>query len=232
MKIIPLILCRGGSKNIPRKNIKLLNGKPLLSYILDEALKVFPKVYISTEDEEIAKIATQYGATIIARPSILAQDESKSITGVKHALEELRAFEGQIDYIMLLNACCPLTKAKHIQEVVNIVLKTKCDSITSLVEDSSSHPSKTCYLIENKIYPTDTGYSFETGERQRLTKIYKRNTAIYLSSVKTIKKNTFFGKNTKGYVMSQEDSLDINSPYDFLMAELYMKYLNGQQSNL
>src|SRR3990167_10044569 len=126
MKICPIILCRGGSKSVPRKNIKLLNGKPLLSYVLSEALKVFPKVYLSTEDEEIARIGNEYGATIIPRPPKLAQDDSKSIDAVKHALNHLKKRYGlNFDYVMLSNACCPLTKVEDIQACVDIAVREK-----------------------------------------------------------------------------------------------------------
>ena len=71
MTTLPLILCRGGSKSIPRKNIKLLNGKPLLSYSLGEALKMFPEVYVSTDDKEIKEVAEKYGAKVIHNPEKL-----------------------------------------------------------------------------------------------------------------------------------------------------------------
>lgn len=218
MQIFPLILCRGGSKGLPRKNIKLLNGKPLLSYILTEALKIFPEVYLSTEDSEIAKIGREYGATIIERPLKLAQDKSKSIDAVKHAQRFVKS-----DYVMLLNACCPFTQAQDIKNVVDIAISEKPDSVVSLVEDFSSHPSKVCNLIEGKVYPINTAYSFETGERQKFSKTYKRNTAIYLASKATIRKGSFFGKKNLGYVMSKEKSWDINDEWDWKIAELILK---------
>lgn len=218
MKIFPIILCRGGSKGVPRKNIRDLNGKPLLSYALTEALKVFPKVYLSTEDEEIAEVGKTYGANIILRPPKLAQDDSKSIDAVKHAQKTLKA-----DYIVLLNACTPFTKAEDIQACVDIAISKKADSVVSLVEDFSSHPSKVCYLLENKIMPITSGYSFQTGERQLQTKVYKRNTAIYVISKSTIRKGLICGKNIFGYVMSKEQSWDINEPIDFEICEFLIK---------
>lgn len=221
MNILPLILCRGGSKGLPRKNIKLLNGKPLLSYVLIEALKVFPEVYLSTEDSEIAQVGKEYGATIIDRPFKLAQDDSKSIDVVKHANRILKA-----DYIVLLNACTPLIKSEDIQACVDIATREKCESVVSLVESFDSHPSKLCYLVGNKTLPINSSYSFETGERQQLTKIYKRNTAIYVIARRTIVKGKICGKDTRGYVMPIERSIDINSEWDLKLCELILKDAN------
>src|SRR3990167_11216688 len=118
--ILCLVLARGGSKSVPRKNIRLLNGKPLLSYALTEALKIFPKVYLSTEDSEIAQVAKEYGATVLNRPSKLAQDDSKSIEVVRCHLKELYSLEGKLDAILLISACVPLVKSEDIQAVVDI----------------------------------------------------------------------------------------------------------------
>src|SRR3990167_1911678 len=108
MKIIALLLCRGGSRGAPRKNIKLLNGKPLLSYVLGEAKKCsfFDGIYVSTDDWEIKYVAENFGAKVIDRPAELATDMAKSVDAVKHALSVVEA-----DYVVLLNACCPLTQA-------------------------------------------------------------------------------------------------------------------------
>lgn len=226
MQILPIILARGGSVGVPRKNIRLLNGKPLLSYVLREALKVFPMVWVSTEDSEIASIAKEHGATIIKRPPRLAQNDSKSIEVVQHALNHLKSRGGlNFTHTMVLNACTPFVSAQDIQNVVDIASRNQSDSVVSLIYDSSSHPSKTCYLIDGKVLPT-SNYSFETGERQQQARIFKRNTALYLTKVSVIKKDSFFGKNCIGYEMPQERSLDINSEFDFLLAELYINHLS------
>lgn len=221
--VIPLILARGGSRGVPRKNIRDLNGRPLLSYALTEALKVFPKVFLSTENSEIAEVGARFRATVLTRPLKLASDESKSIDVIKYHIKELKASEGDFEAILLINACTPFVQSSDIQAVVDMYNSQKPDSVVSLVQDSSAHPSKTCYLVDNKVLPINTAYSFETGERQLQTPIYKRNTALYLSSVKTIKKGSFFGKNTRGYVMPKSRSYDINDMDDWNLVELIIK---------
>ena len=226
MKIVPIILCRGGSKGVPRKNIRDLAGKPLLSYALSEALKVFPKVYLSTEDSEIAEVGVRFRATTLVRPQKYAQDESKSIDTVKYHLRGLRTLEGEFEAILLINACTPFVKEEDFRNIVDMYNGNKCDSLVSLVLDTSAHPSKTCYLVDNKVLPINSAYSFQTGERQLQTKVYKRNTCLYLSSVKTIRKCSFFGQNNLGYVMPVERSLDVNSEWDLKLANLIQNEIN------
>src|SRR3990167_3126966 len=220
MKIVALILARGGSKGVPRKNIKLLNGKPLLSYVLNEAIKceVFDKIVVSSDDNEILRWVEDFSTIrdkrvhAIQRPPEFATDTATSIDAVKHILTIIDA-----DYIVLLNACTPLTKAEDINGVVKIAWKTRPDSVVSLVEDFSCHPSKICRLGENGEVINEHG--FETAEREKLDKCYKRNTAIYMASKETIMSGTFFGQDTRGYVMPQSRSLDINTMDDWKMAE-------------
>ena len=216
--IVCLVLARGGSKGIPRKNIKLLNGKPLLSYILEEAKKClfFDDICVSTDDQEISDIADDLEVTVIKRPPELATDTAKSIDAVKHALTVIDA-----DYVVLLNACTPFNDAISISELVEIGLRNRADSVVSLVESFESHPSKLCHLNEdNLVLPLG---EFETGERQKLDKIYRRNTCMYMASKETIMSGSFFGKKNYGYIMPPEKSIDINSMWEFLLCEAIIK---------
>ena len=215
MKIAILILARGGSRGVLRKNVRLLKGRPLISYVIEQAKKLPYPIYVSTEDSEIKDVALGLGVQVIDRPLKLALDDSRSIDAIKHAQRVINA-----DYIVLLNACCPLLLFQDIENCVKIALETGCDSVTSLVEDSSAHPSKVCNLIEGKIYPINTSYSFQTGERQKLAPIFKRNTAIYVISKRNIRKGLIFDKNIRGYVMPESRSIDINSEFQLKLCEL------------
>lgn len=218
MKIVALILVRGGSKGVPRKNIKLLNGKPLVGYILEQAKQVeyFDNIVVSSDSQDILDISREYGANIlINRPPELATDTAKSIDAVKHALTVTDA-----DVVCLLNCCCPLTIAEDIEGAVKLVLESGADSVTSLVESFESHPSKTCKLDGNKIIKMG---NFKTGERQKQEKIYRRNTAIYVAKKEVIESGTFFGNDCRGYVMPKSRSWDINDEWDFDVAEFLIK---------
>ncbi|MEK6879937.1 MAG: acylneuraminate cytidylyltransferase family protein [Nanoarchaeota archaeon] len=230
MIINALIPIRGGSKGIPKKNIKKLNGKMLFEYALDatKQCEFFENIIVSSDDNEIIDkvidYRKDYGRILVdKRPKELAQDDSKSIDVAKYVLN---TYGG--DILVLINACCPLTQTQDIQNVVKMVLETKADSVVSLVEDFSCHPSKICYLDEkNKVY-NDT--EFETNERQKLDKYYKRNTAIYLATRRTIITiGTFFGEDTRGYVMPKERSLDINDMFDWKIAEFLIQNETSQK---
>lgn len=161
------------------------------------------------------------GANTIERPPEFATDDSKSIDAVKHFISRIYC-----DTLMLVNACCPLTKVEDIDRVIEIFLRTSCDSVVSLVEDFASHPSKICSLDgSGRIQPYG---EFRTGERQKLGSIYKRNTAIYLARNDVLQGGSFFGKDTRGYVMPHERSLDINDEFDWKIAE----YLTGRNANV
>ncbi len=216
MNILCLVLARGGSKGVPRKNIKLMHGKPLMSYVIEEAKhsKKFSSIVVSSDDAEILNEAILLGVTPLLRPEELASDQASSIAAVQHALSLIPC-----DYVLLLNACCPLTKASDIIEAIEL-LKTGCDSVVSLVEDFSAHPSKICTLEGDKV---KSDLSFHTGERQLLTKTYKRNTALYLAKREVIASGSFFGADTRGYVMPPERSHDINSQLDWDITEFLLR---------
>ena len=220
MIINALILARGGSKGVPRKNIKPLLGKPLLGYVLNETQKCtfLDDICVSSEDEEILDYAAGEGVSIQERPVELASDTARSIEAAKYYLQF-----NACDYLMLLNACCPLTLASDICRAVKLALETGVDSVVSLVEDFSCHPSKICQLDDDKILPLG---SFEAGQRQKLGRVFKRNCAIYLAKSAVIESGSFFGKDTRGYVMPKERSWDINDQLDWAIAEFLMqKYL-------
>src|SRR3990167_10488457 len=117
MKIIALILARGGSKGIPKKNIKMLNGIPLIGYALEQAklCTFFDGIYVSTDDWEIKYVAENFGAKVIDRPAELATDTAKSVDAVKHALSVVEA-----DVVVLLNACVPFLKEEDIRGVLKM----------------------------------------------------------------------------------------------------------------
>lgn len=219
-KILGLVLARGGSKAVPKKNIKELNGKPLMGYIIEEAKKskyLNNGVWVSSDSESIIRIAKDLlGVKAIKRPKELS-DGSKPIEAIRHFIKEVPC-----DIIVLLNACCPLTKVEDIDGAIEMVLTNNCDAVTSLVEDFSSHPSKVCKLDESlRIVPL--GEKFETGERQKQDPIYKRNTAIYLAKRELIEQGKLFNSNTLGYVMPKERSWDINDMWDWTVAEFIMR---------
>ncbi len=222
-KILGVITARGGSKGIPRKNIKLLGGKPLIAYSIEAARqsKLLTDFIVSTEDEEIAEISRKWGAPVpFMRPQKLARDDTGSIEVIIHALNTMRENYGKIyDYVMILQPTSPFRLARDIDNSIKKIVDTKADSVMSMVEVIDFSPKKLKILDGDIIKPWLMEEGPLSERRQNETKVYKRNCAIYLTKVEIIKKGDLFGKISRAYVMPPERSIDINEPLDFEWAE-------------
>jgi len=226
-KILGVITARGGSKGIPRKNIKDLCGKPLIGYTIDAAKtsKFLTRTIVSTDDQEIAEVARACGGDVpFMRPNELAQDKSTSLPVVQHALGYLKENANeQYDYIMILQPTSPFRTAEDIDACIQKIVDTNADSVMSMVELSDFSPKK-LKKIENDRIVALLQEEGQTSEfRDADVKVYKRNCAIYLTKVEYLLENDLFGKVSRPYIMPEERSLDINIPIDFEMAEFFMK---------
>ncbi|NLK95016.1 MAG: acylneuraminate cytidylyltransferase family protein [Clostridiales bacterium] len=224
-KILAIIPARGGSKGIPRKNIKNICGRPLISYTIMAAknCKYIDRVIVSTEDEEIAEVSKAFGAEIpFLRPKELAEDTSPTIECIIDAINKLKENEGYYpEYVALLQCTSPLRTSRHIDEAIEQLLNSKRDGIIS-VNEVESNPYWTNIIKDGKLE-----YFIEEGKRitrrQDLPKIYEMNGAIYI--IKTdilIKEKTFESENVGAYVMNTKDSVDIDDLLDFKFAELIL----------
>lgn len=224
-KILAIIPARGGSKGVPRKNIKEICGKPLISYTIEAAKrsKYIDRVIVSTDDIEIETVSKNYGAEVpFLRPNELAGDNSPTIDCVIDVIKRLKIDEGYFpDYIALLQCTSPLRDENHINEAVEELMNSKMDGIVSINE------------VENNPYWTNVinngrlEYFLEEGKkitrRQDLPKIYAMNGAIYIISTEVlIKEKTFEPDNICGYIMNSTESVDIDELLDFKIAELIM----------
>jgi len=227
-KTLGVITARGGSKSIPRKNIKKLAGKPLIAYTIEAAKesKYLTRCVVSTDDEEIAEISRRYGADVpFLRPAELAQDDSTSMAVVQHALKWLKENKGEeYDYLMILQPTSPLRTAEDIDGCIKKIVETDADSVMSMYELMDFSPKKFKKIIEGDlIEPYFQEEGRESSRRQDLDKMYKRNCAIYLTKTSLIMEGDLFGKKSVAYLMSEERSIDINSPLDFELAEFWIK---------
>lgn len=225
LEILGLIPARGGSKGVPRKNIKPLCGKPLIIYTIEEALKSkhLTKVVTSTEDEEIAMIAENNGSEVILRPKEFATDDSVVIETVKYTIESLKDKGIEFDYIMLLQPTSPLRIADDIDSAITKMLNLKADSAISVIEVGDKHPARMKKIVNGKIVDIfDKDLDFTP--RQKLPKIYIRNGAIYVAKKEIVyEKNSFRGNDCVAYIMPEERSINIDTPIDFLLTEMLMK---------
>lgn len=225
-----VITARGGSKSVPRKNIKLLGGKPLIAYTIEAANKsrLLTRCIVSTEDQEIAELAKKYKADVpFLRPVELAQDNSKSIEVVKDALNKLKKDYGEsYDYVMILQPTSPLRTGIDIDECIKKIVDTGADSVMSLVELTDFSLKKLKKIENDLILPWAEEEGKSSSRRQDLAKIYKRNCAIYLTKTDFIMDDDLFGNISRPYLMSYERSIDINDAASFELAEFWLNKLN------
>ena len=219
MSTIALIPARGGSKGIPRKNIKLFNSKPLIYWSIKAAFEseFIDRVVVSTEDEEIAEIAKIYSAEVpFLRPKEFAMDESSGMDPVIHALKELP----NVKDIILLQPTSPLRQSVHINEIFKFRKKFNANSAVSI----SLSKKPIIYELNNKFQIKPISEKIKPLPRQKLTNLYNLNGALYLSTRDSILQNkSFISNTTVGYIMPEQFSIDIDTKLDWDFAEYLMK---------
>jgi N-acylneuraminate cytidylyltransferase len=228
MRKLFIIPARGGSKGLPRKNILPLNGKPLIHYTIEAALKARRKldvVCLSTDDREIVNVAQHYPIDIpFLRPPELASDTATSNDVVRHALAFYQNQGTTFDIVVLLQPTSPLRKGHHIREAV-AAWNNSYDKLVSVrVTDSNPYFN----LLEEQggmlIKSKEGAYS----RRQDAPTIYEINGAIYIYRVEHNLNNVPPQRMGK-YVMSNQASIDIDTKFDLLVAESIIKM--GEESN-
>lgn len=217
-----VIPARGGSKGVPRKNIKLLNGKPLIEYTIDAAQKVFEKKHIcvSTDDIEIKNTVESLGLEVpFIRPEALSTDTSSTFEVLLHALEFYENNGYIADTLVLLQATSPFRTEKNITEALN-EFDESCEMVVSVCE-TKSNPY---YVLkeENAQGWLESSKVDDFTRRQDCPKVYELNGAIYIINVKALKSVKALSEFTrvKKYVMDEQSSHDIDTLYDWKVAEI------------
>lgn len=238
-KILGIITARGGSKSIPRKNVKPFAGRPLLAWSVEAALKsgVLDRLIISTDDEEIASVAKGAGAEVpFMRPKELAEDTTPTLPVLQHAVSHLKEKEGYYpDYVLLLEPTSPGRRPFHIREAMELALKTRADSIAAVgVVPGHFSPFWQFNLKEDGSMELFTGGSIKNiiRRRQDLPKTYFRNGAFYLFKTDCLfaSEPSLYGESVRGYPMDTKYSLDIDTPEDWIVAEaLFKKILEEEK---
>jgi CMP-N,N'-diacetyllegionaminic acid synthase len=220
-RIVCLIPARGGSKGIPRKNIKLLAGKPLIAYTIRQALQsqYIDRTIVSTDDQEISDVARQYGAEVpFMRPADLAGDQVATVDVLLHAVDWLEKQEKyDFDILVLLHATAPLRSVDDIDSCIRMLLEAKADNVFSVTE---SHRNPYFNMVE--IGDDGTATLSKKGDyvmRQNAPKVYDMNASIYVWWNDVLKKEKkIFLKKSHVYVMPKERSIDIDDDLDFTIA--------------
>jgi len=224
--VLVIIPARGGSKGVPKKNIKSLNGKPVISYTIEEAKKskYIDRIVVSTDNKDIAEVSKNYGAEVpFLRPSELAKDDTPGIDPIIHCINWLKENEKYLpDYVCLLQCTSPFRRVQQIDEALERLIYENFDSLVSICE-SEVTPYWMKKIEKGKLKDFLEHSTFYI-RRQDAPKVYRLNGAIYISKIECLLKNkNWYTDNTAPYIMDKVTSVDIDDIIDFKFAEFLMK---------
>ncbi len=244
MRILAVVPARGGSKSIPRKNLKPLLGKPLIAWIIGEAKrsKYITRLIVSTDDSEIAEVARTYGAEVpFLRPAEISQDLSTDVEFLVHALDWLKDNDGyEPEIVLRLPPTSPLCTASHIDEGIEKLLNTpEADSVRPITQ-VTKHPYKMwkissdwCWL-EPFFSKETTGFDGpHDSPRQLFPKVYIHTGAMdvmWLHTLRELKSTS--GKKVTFFFMQVKESINIDDEIDFEIAEFFMRKRLSEKPSL
>jgi CMP-N,N'-diacetyllegionaminic acid synthase len=224
VKPIVIIPARGGSKGVPGKNIRLLAGKPLIHYTIEQARKLFPDEYIvvSTDDKKIINVVEQLGLKVpFMRPAELATDAAGTYEVLLHAIQfvELNGYEP--DTLILLQPTSPFRTAHHVEEALKY-FDSSCEMLVS-VKETSANPYYVLFEEDqNGLLQRSKAGSYT--RRQDCPKVWELNGAIYIIRVETLKRKKMGDFSLlKKYVMGAAFSHDIDTELDWVIAEALIR---------
>lgn len=223
--VLVLIPARGGSKGIPGKNIKPLNGKPLIYYTLDLVNEIFDKkdICISTDDSKIIDVVEKYGISVpFVRPDIYSTDTATSLDVIFHALEYYKNIGISYKYTLLLQPTSPLRTQKQLLECLSYIDQEEFEMIVS-VKKTDANPY---YVLVEEDHLGFLQKSKESNftRRQDCPDVWEYNGAFYLiNNEKLEEKNNLGLLNKRKFVMESIHSIDIDTPLDWLITETILK---------
>ena len=226
MNTFVLIPARGGSKGIPHKNIKILNGKPLIGYAIDVARAFVSDedICVSTDDDEIIKVVEEYGLKVpFKRPDELATDQSGSYGVMLHALKFFEAQGKQYDTMVLLQPTSPFRRAEDVAACVKAYNEGDFDMVVSVME-AITNPYYNCFLAtkDNCLKPLLDSAGIE--RRQDAPKAFEYNGACYVINTNVLKEKNLDEFERVGFVeMDRLHSIDLDTMIDWKLAELVSK---------
>lgn len=209
-KILAIIPARGGSKRIPKKNIVDLNGKPLLAHTVELAkqLPELDSIVVSSENDEILSIASEYGAETLRRPAELAFDDVKDEPVLIQALDALEKEGETFDYVVMLQVTSPLRKLETVKKVIDMAVNGDYDVVATVVDDRSYFRT----FRDGVWAPVVPDAPRRTQEREPF---YKEAGVCYIMKTKTLKETGKIFTGKQGFVTVDEiEGIDINTPFD------------------
>lgn len=229
MKVLVVIPARGGSKGIPHKNIKTLAGKPLIQYTIDSARQIVSDedICVSTDDQEIIKCVEDYGLKVpFVRPAELATDTAGTYEVLLHALFFYEQQGRKYDVVLLLQNTSPFRKAEQVKEALALY-RDDLDMVVS-VKECSANPYYNVFEENEEGWLHVSKGDGKITRRQDAPKVYEYNGAIYIinaNSLKNMPLNSF--PHRVKYVMDDLSSIDLDTMFDWNMAEMIIKNRNN-----
>lgn len=229
MKILAIIPARGGSKGIPRKNVRLLAGKPLVAHTIEHACQArsVDRVVVSTDDPEIAVVSEQYGAEVVWRPAEISGDTASSESALLHTLVFLEQTEGyRPDLVVFLQCTSPIRRPEDIDQAVQTLLDEDADSLLSVVPFHHF----IWRLVDDQGQPVDYDYRHRPRRQDRQPE-YMENGSIYVFEPWVLRRfNNRLGGKIALYVMGGWSSVDINTLQDFELCEWIASHMHHLDS--
>jgi CMP-N,N'-diacetyllegionaminic acid synthase len=223
IRVLGIIPARGGSKGVPRKNIKMLAGKPLLAYTAEAALAAtrLTKVILSTEDSEIAAVGRELGLDVpFIRPAELAADDTPTFPVVVHALDEMKKLGDEFDAICLLQPTNPLRRAEDIDACIELLERTGADSVISVLPVPAEYNPHWVYIEgPNAELHLATGENQPIARRQDLPKAFHRDGSVYVTHCRVLgASGSLYGNDLRGYVVTASHHVNIDTVDDWANA--------------
>jgi N-acylneuraminate cytidylyltransferase len=224
MSFFFLITARKGSKRIPNKNVKFLDGKPLVQYSIEVANQFSEEICISTDDEVVIDIAKSFGIEVpFVRPDYLCTDESAAASVIHHAIEYYESLGKFYDFVVLLQPTSPLRTVDQVKKCIEVYKSNNCDMVTTITESNESPYQNIMKRDENDYLSVFE--NIDKTRRQDCPKTYSLTGSIYVISIKSMKKYKFLHKfeMTLGVELPKINSVDIDDEIDFLFCEYLLK---------
>jgi len=221
--MIAIIPARGGSKGLKGKNIKLLDGKPMIAYTIEAAKKSnkIDRIIVSTDSKEIAEVAIKFGAEVpFIRPVHLASDNALAVDNYIYTIDRLNNENDiQIEQFIVLQPTSPLRSSVNIDEAIEVFETKDADSVISFCKES--HPIKWHKNIDNEGLIVSI-FEDRTGNRQEESPSYYPNGAIFIFKYSLLKSRKYYSKKSYAYVMNRLNSVDVDVIEDFEYAEFLL----------
>ena len=224
MRILGLIPARGNSKGVPRKNARLLHGKPLLQYTVESAVACgrLAKIVLSTDDDEIADIGRRLGIDVpFRRPAELSADTTPMLPVIQHAIGWLEAQGDTFDAVCLLQPTNPLRRASDIVACLDLLERSGADAVTTVLKVPAEYNPHWAYFANAEgCLQLSTGEREPIGRRQDLPQAFHREGSVYVTRRDVIMlTNSLYGERLLGFLMDEARSVNINNADDWERAE-------------